>query len=791
MAKKKVKTKDLKKTAGNSYLYPYLLLFFLTLVFYWDLIFSNKVLNAMDILAQVHYFKDFSRRALMENHSLPLWFPDIYGGMPSVSALFNFYPFSLLFLVFPVNIGINLFTAFHTFLAGAFMYIYVQGLGVKKFGSLISALTFMFSAYFISRAVYCGHEIKISTMVWIPLVFFFFDKGLKEKKISWFAFAGAAMGIELIAGHMQMIFYTGIALVVYAFFSLYWMKADNVSIAFSNPVYKGFIAMSLVFFMASAAQFIPALEYAGLSSRGEGTTYAFATSWSLPPEEMLTYLLPGLKGIKLSGYYGRMPMSQATPYIGVLPLMMAAVALIFRRDRYVYFLLTLCFISFFIALGKHNPFYEFIYNYVPGFNLFRVPQMILVLAAISLSALAGIGSDYLFDSEKIKMSASMRRYFIALLCLIGTLLLVLVVAYLGINSFSEQVRDFFTKAGQPSGMGLIKQRYTDLLIEIAFLIIFLSFSLALVYLKIKDRLDVRIIKVALVVVLLVDLWYVDYKFMETLPLNNASTRSSGVVDFLKKDKDYFRILAAGDIPNYPANKWSYFGIQSIAGYHAAPLGYYSNYMNELALNNSLPDLLNAKYIILSKILPEKILRNPLSGYSKYELVYNGEVKVYKNKKALPRAFIARDYKVVKDDKSVLATLATRNFPLRDTVLLTERPTLNLKLSGKEASADSVEIVRYSPDQLEIQVEAGSDGILVLNEVYYPGWKAYVDGNEVPVMKADYLLRAISLESGSHKVLFSFEPVKLKVGALLSLLAFFVIVPFFVWQLRKEPKAGRN
>ena len=784
MAKKRASSNILEKEHVMSGVYPYLLLFALTLVFYGDLIFSNKVLNAMDLLTYVQYFKQFFKNEIFQNHTFPLWVPTINSGMPSANVLFaSFYPLNYLFIFFSTNVGINLSLAFHTFLAGAFLYLYMRGIGLKIFASIFSAITFMFSGYFISRVIYCGHDIKMSTVAWIPLVFYFFDKGIRTGKWHYFVFSGIAMGVEALVSHMQIVFYTGLGLIIYSIFGLYWMKKDGHSIGLSNSLYRCLSVMAVVIFMTSAAQLIQMYEFTNLSSRGGGTSYEFATSWSLPPEEILTYILPTLKGLKLSGYYGRMPMSQATIYLGIFPLIMALVAVLYNRNKYVYLFLAICAFSMFIALGRHNPLYRFVYDYVPPFNLFRVPQMILVLFSFAMAGLAGIGSEYIFERQNKEIGQNLRKILYFLVVTSSVTFIAVVSFYLLRSTAPENFKTFLSKAGQLASEKVIYERYMAIILDGTLFFIFIFFSTGIIFLKLKNKVDVRILKVAFIIVLLVDLWHIDYKFMETIPLNNLTTKKSGVVDFLNKDKDRFRVLPGADIASYPANKWTYFGIESLTGYHPTPLGSYSEYLDKLRVNNNLPDLMNAKYLILSSALPANLLNNERSGFSKYELVYDQEVKVYKNKKALPRAFFVNKFKVIEDKNRLLSAIADNRTSLRDVVFFDEDPAVDMSRKG-EAKAD-VNILSYSSNRMALEVDNSSPGFLVLSELYYPGWKVFVDNEEVEVKRANYLLRSVFIDAGRHKVKMFFDPLSLKIGLVMTFAALFLVLPFTVYRKIKE------
>ena len=170
-------------------------------------------------------------------------------------------------------------------------------------------------------------------------------------------------------------------------------------------------------------------EYSKSSIRGgtgekdsSGLSMDYATSWSLHPGEMFNFLMPRfyggdsseryqgtdvprLKGQTIPGYWGHMPFTSSTDYLGVVTLFLAALALFFQRQQRRTIILGLLVIfSLLLAFGRHFPFlYKVFFNYMPFFDKFRIPTMIVIIVHFSIAMLAGIGFDYiirLFDNKE-------------------------------------------------------------------------------------------------------------------------------------------------------------------------------------------------------------------------------------------------------------------------------------------------------------------------------------------------------------------------------------------------------
>jgi len=151
----------------------------------------------------------------------------------------------------------------------------------------------------------------------------------------------------------------------------------------------------------------------------------------------------------------------------------------------------------------------------------------------------------------------------------------------------------------------------------------------------------------------------------------------------------------------------------------------------------------------------------------------GKVSVYENKDVYPRAFWVGKYEIWPEDK-VLPRLQSRDFDPQKTVILEENPGVELSSTQKTSPA-KVEITSYQNEKITLSVNAPADGFLVLSEIYYPGWKAKVDGKEEKIYQADYILRAVYLPKGTHQVEFVFDPQSLKWGALISLAALLAVL----------------
>ena len=155
------------------------------------------------------------------------------------------------------------------------------------------------------------------------------------------------------------------------------------------------------------------------------------------------------------------------------------------------------------------------------------------------------------------------------------------------------------------------------------------------------------------------------------------------------------------------------------------------------------------------------------------LAYDGpDARVYENRRALPRAFVVGGQQVVSDEDEALSAVTAASFDGRRVVVVVE--ALDGVPQGPRTSSGDAEITEYDPDRVTVNVRAERRGLLVLGDVHYPGWKAQVDGRDVPIHRVDYLLRGVQLEPGGHEVEFRYEPASWRIAWMISLVALAIV-----------------
>ncbi len=773
------------------------LLYVLTLGLFRGIIFDNAAFATEgDTAAALSYAHAGDRIASAEGVDV-LWMPSFFSGMPTFGNV-AYTPHDVSYLQKIVVPVLDLFylhgkwtwlVVFY-FLGGTFMFVLMRTLKFSRAAALVGALIFMLSPYNIGLAAE-GHGSKLMALTYVPLVFMLTHLLVERRNILTFGLLTASIGTLALTNHMQIVYY---AFMVIGLYLLYQIVRDIGKAPGRTALVTALFAGALVLGLCIASYiYLSVYEYAQFSIRGGGTagsagglSWDYATNWSWHPQEILTLFVPSFFGFQSPYYWGTMPFTNSTVYIGIAPILLAVLALVYNRTRLALFLSLLTGLFFLISFGKHFPLvYEALFNYLPFFNKFRVPVMVLHLLPFFVGILAGYGLEFLLESpERDKQfdSSSLSR---TLFGIAGVLVGLLVIGFLVKGSLAQSMggamlakegevelyrQEYGSQASQI--MAQLKATRFDMLWKDFVKFVFIAaVSLGVIGLFLKGKLSRTVLIAALFVVILFDLLMVINKggFISPKPSQQLEQRfePDATVSFLQQQPGLFRVFPLGNL--FADNSFAYHGIQSIGGYSAAKLKIYQTMLDSclyqstdqtFPINMNIVNMLNAGYLIAQGQLPA----------DRFTLVNADETKrllVYKNSTALPRAYFVQEVKVAGHPSGVFALLNTPAFDPGRTAILEKNP------SPMVTAPDSavVAVTEYRSRRITLKAFTSSTALLVLSEVYYPaGWKAFVDGQETEILKTNYMLRSIVVPSGSHNVVFSFDPPMYSAGYALSNIA---------------------
>jgi len=777
----------------------------LPLVFYWKFIFGGQMLYGTDWLGAgyIHLREFMADRAF----NIGLWWPAILSGQLTAAGFFAdiFYlPTMLLRLVLPVYVAWTWTFVIHTFVAGLGTYLFLKELGLKVIPSALAGVAYMFAGSLMTLA-YAGHDGRLIGTALIPLALFFLHRGMERRQFPQFLLCGVIVALQLLSGHLQKVYYT--VLVLLGYFIVMWVKAireeRSAGTAIKLLVYFG-VGMGFSLTL-SAIQYLPVYGNLPFASRGAERGYAYATSWSMSIIETFDLITPRFSG-GLENYWGGNPFKLHSEYLGVLPLLFAVVAIARAWKRRTVRFFTITFVAaLLMAWGGNTPFYRIPYHLLPGISMFRGPGMIFFIAAFSLAVLAGFGLQRLLDAPSDKKRSPMPRALLIAAAVPVVMLLLFAIAKGPIISM--------LKPSVPQKVAALNANFPNMTTGLLIATIVSLVGLGVVSLLVRRRMRAEWFAAAIALVMTVDigvslnLWNEAKGYIRGVPPPAEYFAEDEAVAFLKRDTSMmYRVMPM----NYQRSRdgvLTYHGIQSVGGELPNPLQTYQDYIGagksvmfevgNLAHPNFM-NLLNVKYVI-GPTLPEDASRydaqsrqviEQLRGYfadPRFEPAMVGrQYTVYRNTLFLPRAFFVPGYRVVKDKDEVLGLLMRRDFPATQTVLLYEDP-------GFSPTADSMfnggaDITHYDANRIELSTRASAEALLVLSENWHPAWKAAVDGEPVPILRAYHTLRAIRVGPGEHEVVLTYDSVYYNLGLLLTAISLaFLLVAIGVTVVRRRKK----
>jgi hypothetical protein len=361
----------------------------LTLIFFWQIALTNRVLAGLDVFAYFYPYRDFASEA-MRAWRLPLWNPYLFMGAPLLanSQVAVLYPlhWPLLWLSTPKQVAWSI--VMHVWLAGAGTYLFARAaVKLRPLAAFVAALIFALGGFLGAQV---EHMNQLNASAWLPWLLLCVEGAMARSRWRWLAIlgGGAVAALALLAGHTQAAYIVLFGAGLYALLRG-WPEFRARKLWLGLRGVGALALMALMGLLMAAGQLLPTLELSGLSVRSGGLPYNEAASFSLKPGLVFKAFLPPL--------LWEPPFSEYVAYVGVIGLALAAVGAwaVLRRKRSGGALLVLALIGVFLAFGAYNPVYWVLYKLVPGFALFRVPARWLLLYTFGAAILAGIGLEML------------------------------------------------------------------------------------------------------------------------------------------------------------------------------------------------------------------------------------------------------------------------------------------------------------------------------------------------------------------------------------------------------------
>ena len=745
------------------------------------------------------------------------WNPPVFSGMPIYHRIggkafsFDTIVHKYFSKIFYINIWIYLIG-----FIGIFFLLQFFKLGFWE--SVFGGLGFIFIPHFMSL-LNIGHFAKFRPIMYMPMVTFFFLSFLNKKNLLWFFGFIFAFSVQIRTQHYQIIFYQIMILLFVGLYYLIKMLIDKESKRFILKILL-IIGGSLLITAMVAQPLFVTNEYTPYSIRGgtgeeksTGLDMDYATGWSMHPAELLTLVMPRffggtsgeiyngnkvpqLKGRQIPGYWGHMPFTQVYDYFGVVLFFFAIVGLIssFKKD-FIKVLFILFLLSVFLSFGRHLPFlYSLFFQHIPFFNKFRVPSMILVVMQFIMVIWAAFGFKHILEiaKENVKKVQNIVFGVGGALVLIG-----LIVLIFGSSFPLEKAGD--ASQYEPQVLSMIKQARLDMLQTDALrMILFTVLTAGIILLFIHKVIRKYIFIGAVIIILLIDLIpYVkkaEGELYDPIKLEKQHFKMKPANKAILKDTSYYRVFPITENP-FNNNDWSYYH-NSIGGYNAAKLRIYQDIVEncifkgadpQVPVNWNILKMLNTKYIISSSQLPQDHLEP-------FYYDQQNKLLVYKAKYDPQPAWFVDEVITVNDREKRFDALNDPDFDPSQTAILEEQFLLPV-----EKPDSSYILTTPSFNTMKYEIYTDKPTLFVASEIYYPpkgGWKAFVDGKEVPIYKTNHVLRSIYIDSpGEHTILFEFNPEVFKkyytVSLIAHIFAFLCLIAVAIITILRKKEKGKG
>ena len=764
-----------------------------------------------------------------------LWTNSMFGGMPTYQISMT-QPYNLIKYVEDV---IHWFpnTVYNLILYLIGFYVLLLAFKVNPWLAIVGSLAFSFASYnFI--IIVAGHTSKAITIAYMaPLIGSVF-LAFRDKKLLGSLLTAFFLSLAIRANHVQILYYTLIVLLFLAVVELiYSIKQKQISSFLKSSGLL--VAAAIVAMGMNATALLTTYEYGKYTMRGDsngltadtqnsqhGLNKDYITQWSYGIDETMTLLIPNFKGgasggtldatsetgkklenmgvpnvskmlseMQLPLYWGTQPGTSGPVYIGAIICFLFVLGLFLVDKRTKWWLLPMIALTVMLSWG-HNFMWltDFFINHVPLYNKFRTVSMTLVATGFGMTLLAILALKEVFDPKMDKLKL-IRPIFISAGIVGGLALIFAAIPSLSgdfVSAADAQFKGDYNFLKETLPLDRAAMLRSDALRSLAFVLL----SAGLLWLYAKNFLKLNVTIVLFGILFIADLAPVDKRYLND---NNFERKRrfdnliqpSTADKMILEDKSQFRVLdATSDV--FQDAKPSYFH-KSIGGYHAAKLRRYQELIN-MQLQPELGQLFATfgRAKSFDQISPTLDSLGVLNMLNMKYLIYNKEAAPLVNPYANGNAWFIQNIRTAEnanDEMKIVGQINTKHEMVVDKSFVTELPT---KLTPD--SSAKIALTKYEPNHLTYNFSSKTDQVAVFSEIYYDsGWNAYINGQKVPYVRANYLLRAMPLKAGAYEIDFKFEPKSYSVGNIIALVSSIILILsifgflFLQWKKSKSTK----
>jgi hypothetical protein len=773
---------------------PFLFVILTPLILLSPLLFTGKAMFWGTPATQFIPWWSFASEVLQSRH-LPLWNPYLGMGAPLIANYQSgiFYPPNWMYFILEwlggtplMAWGLALVATAHLAWAGIGMVLLVKRLGVGELGQTIAGISYGLSGYLVSRSGFLSINSACAWLPWVILLLTVLIDSVKSdsegehcgestlpkgrpllgnKKLRPFLWLSLVLGLLLLTGHAQIAWYTIILAFGWALV-ITWKKLNRNS-SWKAWVLLIFAALFGVFL--AAVQLLPTVEYLNESQRSSSVDYESAMSYSLWPWQLMTLFAPDLFGNPVDGdYWGYANYWEEAVYIGLAPLLLAVIAIATRfreremdRNLWSYLvpaLLVIILLSFLLALGWYTPVFPWLYSHIPTFDMFQGPARISLLAVFSLSILAGIGTELWHKPSGKALYWARLGVMAAAAVVVSALAANVLTRLAGLNFEQSFIRSLLMAGVWGAGFGILTltapgtqvmgtpvdsrgRWYWAACSWVAADLLFASWGI---------------------------IPGIDRNFYVGEDPSTSQVRSmvgdgrlylTSESERELKFKRFFRFDTFS--PPDGESNWDELRTSLLPNL---------TLLARIPTANNFDPLLPERYAKWISSLSELSGENrdkliSLMGVTVLEiLTEKGEVRFISHK-SIPRInWVPCGISASSGDTAFNLVFGGEvNFEETAVVEGTEEV-------DEDCTKDSQVELRTrtdEPHRLEVEIYASNPGYLVVSDVWYPGWRAYRDGQPVELARANYLFRGIFIPAGEHVIEMQYQPISFLVGGVVS------------------------
>jgi hypothetical protein len=754
-----------------------------------------------DSVVSFQPFMEYTREALPQ---VPLWNPHIMGGRPFLgnaqSAIFS--PFTWPALILPFWKSLALIAALKLFVAALGTWFLGRAVGMRFGGAFVAGLVFAFGTFFVAWLAWP----LANVFALIPWLLFATEAVIRRPGPLPAAGLAVAVALQFLGGHPESSFHAMFTAWVWFVFRLLlgWWRGgrDTRGLVRSLAFFAGGVAAGSA---VAAVMLLPLVELLVASAD-------YQRRLDTPPTFAQDRFL---FAVFLHDYWGRPTQTAIEPFVsnrgyyaGAITLMLAGAALILRTTATRVAVAAFAVFAVMLALGE-GPISRAVVD-LPGFRTAQNGRMVIFML-LALALLAGWGLD---DLTGRTVDSRLRKRLA--LGAAAAILLVPVVwmAIAGTLELGELWRGLeaaWWPTGPPDVIDPARVLEVAPIIRMGALLQWLPLAgLALLLVAaglgvLGRRLPAAAIAALAATLLVADLFRANMGFNPAIPIDHARQPTTEAIRYLQSrtPNRFAGVGEPGQIQPLGPDLAMRYGLYDARGYDypverrydrlwRMAVGPDGELIPPTTVAEPDPDALPALSLLSVADLIQDTDAEPLRLPGVRPAYSGPDARIYRNTRALPRVFLVTRQQLVPDDDVALAAVAGGRVDPRR-VAVTERRLPGIPAEGPvppPGAAGTARLTAYERHRAVARTAAPRRSLLVLTDVHYPGWKASVDGRDVPVERVDYLLRGVSVPAGRHTVELRYEPWTWRVGWLTSLAGLIAILALLVAGLRRRGSRAR-